>query len=113
MRFLVQTEDEDFLADPEGFRSRDREDAVSRLRKIAETNGLPYEDVFVSLHVEHEGLEPIQGQRILKGYKLIEEFGSLTIELRPEIVEAIDVVCAGDYQNILLWSQNKQPGYLG
>ena len=112
VKFSVQTNDASFALDPSGFVANDDAEQVPTIESICLANNIPYGKQFVCLHV-HKAKRPgfvLPPGRSIQKSGNIYAFGALEIELVPEIVSDIVLVCAGDFQNIILNSRDAGKG---
>lgn len=114
IKLVVQTEGKRFVEDPAGFTSKDDKKHISKIKAICRQNAIPYSDEFVSLHVYKP--KPISFRlpagRTVKKASRVEAFGKFEVELRAEVAKEIVIVCAGDFQNLILNSESKGCAYL-
>ena len=113
-KLIVQTNDRKFVADPNGFVASTEERYVAQIERICRANHIPYSSEFVSLHVKKP--KPLRFKvpegRTLHRHQTVHAFGNLEIELSLEIVSELVLVCAGDFQTIIINSEGRGPEYL-
>ncbi len=97
----VRTNSQKFSKNPEGFRSRDR--CANVLSAFCGEHNIPYSETFVSISVSLAGdsQKRTSETRTATKYRLQNEYGKYIIRLKPVVVEAIEVVCLGDFQTIV------------
>ena len=104
LRLLVRTEEKKFLRDPKGFCSQDDAEYRDTIGRVCHQNAIPHSRMFVSVEVRgDEVLRPrFHARSTIQKQQLADSYGQFLIELKPDVVSELALVCAGDFQNTIV-----------
>jgi hypothetical protein len=97
-KLVVRTEDANLAADPYGFTSDDS--CADVMRVFCTQEGQPYSEPFVSISISVDVPRVTRGNSS-EGFRNEMAFGEYEIVLVQDVIDELQVISAGDYQNII------------